>query len=161
MGYTTEFDGTIKIEPVITEELKEYINNFSSTRRMKRDNEKLMVLFKGEGGFDGSYGKEGEYFVGSKENYGQTRDASVVDFNTPPETQPGLWCQWIVNDAGELEWDGNEKFYCGYDWMKYIVENFLAPKGYICNGEIFADGEEGGDEWKINVDDNVVTTKER
>ena len=37
MGYTTEFDGTVKIVPSVKPEHEAYIKVFSKTRRMKRD----------------------------------------------------------------------------------------------------------------------------
>jgi hypothetical protein len=160
MGYTTTFDGTINVTPAVTEDLMEYINKFSETRRMKRNVEILKELYGYKNSFEGNYGVDGEYFVGGGGFAGQERDRSVKDFNEPPATQPGLWCQWIINEDGEIEWDQGEKFYNAGDWMIYIIDNFLAPKGYICNGEIFARGEEDDDIWKIVVKDNKVTTVE-
>ena len=73
---------------------------------------------------------------------------------------PGLYCQWIPTEDGKhIEWDGNEKFYDYVEWMKWLIENFFTPKGYVLNGKIDWEGEEQGDVGKIIVKDNVVTTK--
>ena len=37
MGYSTDFYGQIKFDKRLDEELRNYINEFSMTRRMKRD----------------------------------------------------------------------------------------------------------------------------
>lgn len=129
---------------------------------MKRDSAKLLELYPDVTGktLPGKedYGTEGEFFVGAKGSFGQDSDSSVINYNDHPSTQPGLWCQWIINEDGEIEWDESEKFYCAGDWMIYIINNFLAPNGYTCNGIIEARGEEDDDIWRIDVSNNVVST---
>ena len=34
-----------------------------------------------------------------------------MDINEPPKTKPGLWCKWIINEDGDLCWNGEEQFY--------------------------------------------------
>jgi hypothetical protein len=72
---------------------------------------------------------------------------------------PGIWCQWIINDEGELVWDGGEKFYNYVEWLKYLIENYFQPWGVLLNGEIEWQGESMEDRGMIVVVDNVVTTK--
>jgi hypothetical protein len=50
MGYSTDFYGSFKLSRKVTKKEKNYINLFSSTRRMKRDVNKLMELYKGKHG---------------------------------------------------------------------------------------------------------------
>ena len=50
MGYTTEFRGSLSLSRNLTEDEKKYINLISSTRRMKRDVNKLMELYDGKHG---------------------------------------------------------------------------------------------------------------
>jgi hypothetical protein len=141
-----------------TEEQIKYINTFSGTRRMKRDVNALMTLYKGKHGLNENYGIEGEFFCKEDGNCGQNNDASVLDHNTPAKTQPGLWCQWVLNENGtELEWDGGEKFYAYIDWLKYLIENFFEKWGIKLNGEIKWQGEDNGDVGKIIVRDNKVS----
>lgn len=152
MGYTTYFDGQIELDKPLTDELYDFLIKFSNTRRMKRDVNKLKEM-----GYDGDYGVEGEFFVDGEGAFGQRFDDSIIDVNQPPHTQPGVWCQWIpTDDRMAITWDGGEKFYHADEWMKYLVERILAPKGYVANGEIFATGEDSDDLWKIKVVDNQV-----
>jgi hypothetical protein len=189
MGYTTDFDGSLKLSKQLTPEQKDYINLFSDTRRMKRDVNKLMELYGGKFGLVGItpdktpeeiYGLDGGYFVMDDGNMGQRRDNSIIDYNSPPglfvfetnlitkkleenkrrikegEAQPGLWCQWVINNKNELMWDGNEKFYNYVEWLKYLIKNFFQPWGVLLNGEIEWEGEESSDRGKIVVTNNEV-----
>lgn len=71
------------------------------------------------------------------------------------------YCQWTPSKDGTLlAWDGNEKFYHSSEWMQYIVESYLAPKGYVCNGEIEAQGEDMSDRWLLRVKDSRVSVLE-
>jgi hypothetical protein len=125
MGYTTYFENHFEIEGKMTREFVEYINRFSNTRRMRRDNEKIKEIYPNwsELCFDGELGVEGEYLAIHSNNFGQDKDDSILNYNTSASTQPGLWCQWIIvtNEdfgdqnskefTGRLEWNGVEKFY--------------------------------------------------
>ena len=157
MGYTTTFDGSIKFNKPVTEELKDYINRFSSTRRMKRDNDKIKALYPNwkDLCFNGELGLYGEYLaVEDKFN-----DESIVDYNSSCP-QPGLWCQWIINDNDELVWDEGEKFYNYVDWLNYLISHFFRPSGYILNGAVDYQGEDPSDFGRIVVVDNEVMLKE-
>lgn len=155
MGYTTDFEGSVSIEPPLNEKEIKYLNLFSGTRRMNR--------------------KNGPYYVGGTGDFGQGADDDIIDSNNPDPSQPGLWCQWVTEDGSKIEWDGGEKFYYAAEWMQYIIENFFGEnplakvndpehfdflQGHTINGEIFADGEEPDDHWCIVVQDGKVTTKE-
>ena len=74
---------------------------------------------------------------------------------------PSYYCQWIPTKDGKyLEWDENEKFYNYIQWLEYIIENILKPKGYILNGEVTWEGEESPDFGKIIIKNNVIETKQ-
>ena len=74
---------------------------------------------------------------------------------------PGLYCQWIPTEDGKfLEWDSGEKFYNYVEWLEYLIEKILKPKGYILNGKVEWSGEERGDIGLIVIENNIVTTKE-
>ena len=161
MGYTSYFSGTVTIEPPLNEDEIAYLKDFAITRRRHR--------------------KNGPLFIGNTKNYGQGAADDILNNNSPDPDQPGLWCQWAPSDDGtKLEWDEGEKFYYSAEWMKYIVENLLAPSavdylidhgnedprlvnftcGHTCNGEIEVEGEESNDRWKLIVEDNVVKVSE-
>lgn len=130
MGYTTDFEGSLRLSRPATTEERDYINLISGTRRMKRDVKILFALYKGKHGNPFAktekelYGREGEYFAKDDGCSGQNHDASIIDNNTPPgqldydslpfeqrwtaneklmkegKCQPGLWCQWIISEDG-------------------------------------------------------------
>ena len=161
MGYTTDFNGSLYFNKPIAPWLMDYINKFSDTRRMKRDPKKIKEMYPnwGELCFNGELGDEGQYFVGGNGLDGI--DESVVEYNFSPVGQPGLWCQWMINDNGELEWDGGEKFYEYEEWLDYLIENFFEPLGYVLNGDIEWQGEESDDFGVIHVVDNFVEMQYR
>jgi len=192
MGYSTNFTGDLSLSRPATDVEKNYINTFSGTRRMKRDVNKLMELFKGKHGHptpksdkpEDIYGNDGEYFAMDDGQSGQNHDSSILDYNTPPghlldrsidwqqvwaenqsrihdgKCQPGLWCQWIIEEqiVGEqvLAWDGGEKFYYYVEWLKYLINHFFEPWGIKLNGEIEWEGEDSSDRGRIIVTDNKV-----
>lgn len=162
MGYTTYFNGSLKFNKEVSEQLKEYINRFSDTRRMPRDNEKIKELYPNwrELCFFGELGTMGEYFAPKDKNFGQDDDKSIIDYNGfRCSVHPGLWCQWIINDDNELEWDGNEKFYNYIDWLYYLIDNFFDPLGYELSGDITWEGEESDDCGTIHVVNNFIEIK--
>ena len=155
MGYTTDFDGSMEISPPLTPEQVSYINKFSETRRMKRDPEKASKLpdpLREAVGLP--IGEEGGYFVGGYGFGGQDKDDSIIEYNTPPAGQHGLWCHWVISGDGTgLEWDYGEKFYEFELWLEYIQVHFLTPWGSKLNGEIHWQGEEWDDRGIIYASD--------
>lgn len=153
MGYTTEFKGKFKImfngkAKALDKETKEYLKKFNETRRMKRKFPK------------NEYGIDGEFFVDGSGFMGQGEDKSVVDHNSPPQTQPGLWCQWTPSKDGKyLQWDEGEKFYSYFEWLEYILKNFLAPKGYYLEGVVHWVGEDEEDIGTIQAIDGQLLSK--
>ena len=150
MGYSTDFYGQFDITPALDDDTYALLKGLASTRRMKRQ------------GLDPKYGTEGEfYFNPNSDDYGQERDESIVDYNNPPSTQPGLWCQWTpTEDRTTLVWDEGEKFYDYTEWLVYIVDRILAPKGYVVDGEVTWQGEARDDNGKITVVQNEIYVSE-
>lgn len=151
MGYTTEFTGSVSINPPLQPEAVAFINKFSDTRRMNR--------------------KKGPYYCG-KGFAGQSHESDIIDYNEPPPGQPGLWCQWNVSDDGcFISWNGAEKFYSAAEWMQYVIDYFIKPGclalghvaaitgGSVVNGEIKAQGDDPNDRWLLVVVDNVVSVE--
>lgn len=164
MGYTTDFEGFVSIEPPLNASEFLYLNKFASVRHMKRS--------------------KGPYFVDGH-NYGYS---DVENANDSSEF-PGLWCQWVPTDDGTaLEWDQGEKFYESEAWMSYIIDTFLgegataqqdilryerigAPRpqnldqfdlftfDHVLNGRIEAQGEDPEDRWQLIVKNNLVTSR--
>lgn len=158
MGYTTEFTGQVGLDKPLSRPHREYLRAFSETRRMWRD-AKAAARAKDplRRAVGLPIGDEGAFFVGSKAEYGQDYRGGVMDYNEPPITQPGLWCKWEPNEAGTaIIWTGAEKFYDYVQWMRYLVDNFLKPWGYVANGSIEWEGEDPADKGTITVVNNVV-----
>jgi hypothetical protein len=157
------------VEPALKPEHKAYLEAFAATRRMTRNpaitstfpdpvREAAGLPVGEEGGFyvgapDGAIGPGGSGFLSD-------RTPDVVDYNSAPSGQPGLWCQWVPNEDGTaIEWDQNEKFYSYEEWLDYLLEQFLEPWGYTVNGECEWVGEDPDDRGLIVVENNVRRSK--
>jgi len=189
MGYTTDFTGEFILNKPLDPALKEYLIAFSDTRRMERiasklpspnyapecpitglskeDRDVASDWHQDHGKEMGRYcphdtwGRDGEYWAYGEGFMGQEWDASVIDGNRPPPSQPGLWCKWVPSADGDtIKWDGGEKFYYYTEWLEYIIKHFLAPFDYVLNGKVTFQGEEYDDLGYIEVDNNVVTVVE-
>ncbi len=148
MGYTTDFSGSFELNKQLGPKMKEFLTKFNETRRMKRN-------------VSDKYGVEGEFFVGGTGSFGQDSTEDIVDYNEPPSTQPGLWCQWTpTQDGMGIEWDGGEKFYHYTEWLVYLITKILEPNGYVLNGVVQWQGEDVGDVGEIFVEDNKVFIQE-
>lgn len=145
MGYSTEFEGGFTVNKKVDKKTYDLLVGLVTTRRMKR------------AGLDSEiYGIEGEFYV--EEDNDTPKQGTIVDVNEPPKTQPSLWCQWkIQGDKQTIEWDGDEKFYNYIEWIKYIVNRILKPKGYVLNGAVRWRGDDFGDVGSIFVKDNEIT----
>jgi hypothetical protein len=148
MGYTTDFDGRFKLNRKLNKKDHKFLTKLAETRRVVRK-------------VDAKYGVDGEFYVDGEGDFGQAHDSTILDYNKPPRTQPGLWCQWVPSEGGQfIQWDGGEKFYNYVEWLKYLIVKVLAPRNYILNGEVTWTGEDRGDVGKIIVVNNMVTTKQ-
>jgi len=152
MGYTTEFEGSFKTDKPVDEKTYNLLKGLQETRRMKR------------AGLSEEYGIDGEFYFEDDGDYGQSRtpeQGTIVDYNSPPSTQPALWLQWeIQEDRQTIKWDEGEKFYKYIAWIRYIIEKILAPKGYKLNGEVTWQGEDRTDRGKIIITDNHIYVDE-
>ncbi len=156
MGYTTIFDGKFHLNKRLLDSQAIYLLEFCRTRRIKRNPAILQnIPDPAREAVNLPVGEEGCYFVNEK--WDEDSEISVVDYNRPPKTQPGLWCQWIPTaDGGGIKWNGTEKFYYYVEWLQYIIKNFLEPWGYVLNGEVHWQGEREEDIGMILVTNNVI-----
>jgi hypothetical protein len=146
MGYTTDFIGEFTLNKPLSEKMFNFLKALNETRRMKRN-------------VGDAYGIDGEFYVEGGGSFGQDKEQNVVDSNSSPSTQPGLWCKWTPTEDGEaIEWDSCEKFYSYTEWLVYLIHKILAPNGYVLNGVVKWQGEGIGDVGKITVLDNRVVT---
>lgn len=160
MGYTTEFTGAFTLDKPLRPEHAAYLRKFNTTRRMQRADYDAAGLPDPEREAAGLPlgGPDAPYFVGGVGSFGQGSDRSVRDRNEPPEGQPGLWCQWQpTEDNNGIQWDGGEKLYHYTEWLRYIVQHFLKPWGYVLDGRVRWQGEEPDDQGTIVASNNNVT----
>lgn len=147
MGYTTDFYGVFKLNKTLDDETKVFLKKLSHTRRVKRN-------------LPDKYGIEGEFYVEGGGLMGQAKEKSIIDYNRPPCTQPGLWCQWEPSDCGNfIAWNQAEKFYCYVEWLQYIIDRVLTLKGYSITGNVLYQGEDVEDRGLIKVKDNIIKVK--
>lgn len=145
MGYTTEFEGHFITDRPVDEETYDLLRGLATTRRMKRD-------------IGAEYGTEGEFYIDGTGYRGQGRDGNIIDYNRPPSTQPGLWCQWLIQeDRQTIQWDGIEKFYNYVEWLEYIIERVLYPRGYSLSGKVRWQGERPTDAGTITAHGDCVS----
>ncbi len=159
MGYTTEFNGKFSLSKTLTLAQFNYLRAFSQTRRMKR-NESMLVGKPDpkRAAVELPLGSDAEFYVGEESDFGQVRSPDVVEYNEPPCTQPGLWCQWTPTDDGNgIEWNGGEKFYDYVEWIKYVNERFLKPWGIGLRGCVAWRGEDFHDAGEILANDGEIS----
>jgi len=107
MGYTTEFDGQFSITPSMKPEHVKYINQFSETRRIKRD-PKIAETFSDPVriavGLDCIYGPEGRYLGKSWDSVGDEETGKQFKENIEnalKKLDPDISC-----DTHEEAWYG-------------------------------------------------------
>ena len=144
MGYSTEFNGEFKINKPLDAATYKLLKGLNETRRMARK-------------VDKKYGVEGEFYIKGKGSMGQDHEPNIIDFNKQPITQPSLWCQWVPStDKERIVWDCGEKFYRYTEWIIYLIDKILKPRGYILNGNVDWQGEDSDDRGTICITNNVV-----
>lgn len=139
MSDNTYFEGKFSFNKPLDSETKKILDLLADTRRMKRD--------------VSGFGIEGEfYFKDDRE--------TVIDPNTPPSPQPSVWCDWKPTDDGKaLGWTGRETFQCYVEWLQYIVDRVLTPRGYTITGEVEYQGREARDYGTIKAAENSIEVR--
>jgi hypothetical protein len=110
------------------------LNGLARTRRMKRDVNILRQFTE-----TSDLGIEGEFYYNPLdfENDGQTVDASIIDYNTPPSCQPTLWLRWLPSeDHNSIIWGGQHFIEGAAEWIAYLIAKIFRPRGYILNGQV-------------------------
>lgn len=160
MGYSTDFNGMIKISPNLKELDKEFLDKFFQIRHMKRDMSKLKGISKND---IKEFGNDGCFYLKDYDNFNEMYDdKTIININDSGD-MPSLWCNLeIVEDNGEsfVQWNGSEKTYGINEengWFTWLIDNFFKPNGYVLNGEMTWQGEEDDDTGTIKIKNNVVS----
>lgn len=158
MGYGTEFTGGFNLDKKLKLKHHQYLNKFSCTRRMLRDETIASTMEdKVRVKVNLPIGTNAGYYVGAGGDFGQAKDKSILDYNTPPDNQPSLWCHWEPSPSGnQIVWNGAEKFYKYAEWIQYLVDNFIQPWGYSLNGNVKWLGDDPKDCGKIEIINNQI-----
>ena len=161
MGYHTDFHGEFTIDKPVDEETYKLLDGLNKTRRMRRSVTKLARRLKiTPAKCKKLYGTDCEFWVGDAKDCGQDQTEDIREYNKPPANQPGLWNHWAIDeDKQTILWDEGEKFYEYMDWIRYLIDTILKPRGYTVNGIVFWNGEETEDMGEIHVEDNEVIIK--
>lgn len=145
------FDGGLTVTPPLTELEKSYLDDFAKTRHTSPDHGPLATVSR----------------LGTRQPAG----------NTPQADMPGVWCDWVADDDGNLVWNNAEKTYNHGAWIAWLIDHLLSPaarefvsahleddprlNAFCCdhtiNGIVNACGEDANDIWRIVVRDNIVT----
>ena len=161
MGYSTDFNGEIKISPKLKTIDKEFLDKFFQIRHMKRDMSKLKGISKNA---IKEFGKDGCFYL--KDYYDDIKempdDKTIININDCGD-MPSLYCDLeIVEENGEsfVQWNGSEKTYgvnVENGWFTWLIDNFFKPCGYVLNGEMTWQGEEDDDTGTIKIENNIVS----
>ena len=150
MGYQTDFSGEFRLNKLLDEKTFTFLTKLSETRSGKRNGHS-------------KYGVEGEFYVEGEIEpclAKNTEDfSSIIDTNSPPRTQPSVWCDWApvhYDGYDAIEWNGAEKFYDYVEWIEYIAHKILAPKGYLLTCVVEWRGQDWEDTGTISITDNIV-----
>ena len=157
MGYTTTFEGEFRLDRPLSAEQCAYLNAFSDTRRMRRDPAAPppcpIRSAKPSGSPSGRRGPGSSVEPDSPGRTGRIDPRLQQTAEGPAGTLvpvgPG-------GDGATLRWNGAEKFYAYTEWLKYLIEHFLAPWGCRVRGTVRWSGEDPEDVGMIIVDDNAV-----
>ena len=71
------------------------------------------------------------------------------------EAMPEGWCPWKPDDEKTIIADDGTAYYAE-EWLAYIIEYILKPKGYLLNGQVDWYGDECEDRGRYIVTDNSI-----
>lgn len=175
MGETTTFSGAIRVMPRVEEPFANKLNYFLSIRHMRRSVSALKKLYSSiEARMthtlfgDGDFGEEGKWYLPEITGHLQFQIGSMlpegladhISINIPPVGVPNLYSGLTIvhsdiMSCSLLGWDGAEKPYSTTEWIMFVA-TILAQQGYILDGVIHANIEDGLRQYIIEVDKNHV-----
>ena len=162
--------GFFNITPKLTDYNRYYLYNFHATPHLKRDSDKLNKVYDGSNGYNGQYGKNGEFFIknitdtngkilNTNRNIYEIKDFdTIIDFKNNPPSQPSINCPWKPNkDGTKLITNEDVLHYQNdYGWIKWLIRNIFKDK-YTLNGEYTSN--KGDDTKRITIKDNKISIR--
>ena len=179
MGTHVNYEGAIRITPMLDKAQMKRFNDFFDIRHMRRDVEALNTLYSTLEGRksvtlmgDGNFGPEGIFFLPKETGdveY-QTEPAQVEGLNIPrdcsttPAGCPSLYCGLVIvpsEDEGcsYLGWDQSPEAAELAEWIRLVAER-LVPLGYHLDGEMFGNIGDGCEFRTIMVKDAEIDEEE-
>jgi mannose-6-phosphate isomerase-like protein (cupin superfamily) len=131
MGYTTDFTGRVNINQKVDKSTKEFLNGLASTRRMKRNPEKLAkILGISEEECLLKYGEDAKHYFDTSGNFGQDITDDIVNYNHPPGNYKAASSSDLldnyVSTPVERPWGRYKQLYLG---KGYIVKELETDPG--------------------------------
>lgn len=87
-------------------------------------------------------------------------DGPAADDNQLSLGSPSYYCQWNIVQSEDgsyaLIWDGNEKFYCYFQWLRILILIFFREFKWKLTGEVTWQGEQRNDTGIIRVVNNKM-----
>lgn len=139
MSHWPDFYGQFDLNRPLTPAHQTYLRAFNKTHRCKRDPVFVAGLSDPCREAVGlPVGHDGEYYVGDViRNPNEEYDVAQENYNTPPGQQPGTCCKWVPTyDGKAIRWDGSVGFHHYIEWLKYLIQHFFIPWGYVLNGKV-------------------------
>ena len=151
-GDATELEGYFKVNKPLDEETQFIIRGLRHGMSQKRDSQ-LLADYLGMSLEECliKYGVDGQLYV--KDN-----NVAVICHKGYIKQQI-TYQPWIGSfiprfswkyfpEEQAIRWDRSEKFYCYVEWIQYLIDYVLAPRGYVLNGhvETFNDADNGADQ---------------
>jgi len=150
MGYNSDFDGQLAVDPPLNDAEIAYLQAFTATWHDQSD----------------------PYYVANPDADDRAPVLATEPMSLSPLRPPNEHCAWIPTfDGSGIEWNGDEKFYDAAEWMQYLIDHFLTgsvgsfatdPRSagftfnHTCHGHIRAQGESFDDRWALAVSGNQV-----
>ena len=173
MGYTIEYIGRFTLDKPLTEEHAKFLRDFAKTRHYVRaypEDDPNGIFFTDPKGELEPTWKDLDYkelclsthpnALRKKKEY-ELSKWGCIELNDVNPGMPSFYCQWVPTEENQgIEWDGNEKFYKAFDWLKFIIKYYLEPWGYVLNGAVeirYGSNEYPFENGVLEVRDNEVT----
>ena len=151
-----DYKNEVKISDIM-----ELVNGMSKTKRVTRDLHKIKEELEYN---PDDYNINGYYYYPKNdfENFGQTKDKSVININRPPMRAPSLWLDFeVIKEENKhfLTWNGekeNNEVIEQISWLISLIDNVFNPVKMSLNGNIKIIDEINKSETLLEIRNNEI-----
>ncbi len=151
-----DYKNEVKISDIM-----ELVNGMSKTKRVTRDLHKIKEELEYN---PDDYNINGYYYYPKNDfdNFGQTKDKSIVNINRPPMRAPSLWLDFeIIKEDNKhyLIWNGekeNNTIKEQQKWLMSLIDNVFNPVKISLNGNIKIIDEINKNEIFLEIKNNEI-----